>query len=159
VQEDINNAVLCGHSYGGMVIAGVADRVRKRVYRIVYIDAYFPEDGDSCFELTTPTYRQLFLDNVRADGWAVAPPEGLDPRATSHPIGSLLQAISLSGQHHEVGRLDYVFLSGWAGTPFKDVFERLRQDDRWHTHELPTSHNAMREAPDDLVEILLDTAA
>ncbi|HEY7208524.1 MAG TPA: alpha/beta hydrolase [Gaiellaceae bacterium] len=159
VQEDIRDAVLCGHSYGGMVIAGVADRVPERVHRMVYIDAYVPEDGDSCFTLTTPTYRQLFLDNVRADGWAVAPPEGLNPRATSHPIGSFLQAISLTGQHHEVGRLDYVFLSGWQGTPFKDVFERLRQDDRWHTHELPTGHNAMREAPDDLVAILLDTAA
>jgi pimeloyl-ACP methyl ester carboxylesterase len=158
-QEDADNAVLCGHSYGGMVIAGVADRIRNRVDRLVYIDAYVPEDGDSCFGLTTPAYRQLFLDGVRGDGRAVAPPEGLDPRATSHPIGSFLQAISLSGHQHEVGRLDYVFLSGWPGTPFRDVFERLREDDRWHVHELPTGHNAMREAPDALVAILLDRAA
>jgi pimeloyl-ACP methyl ester carboxylesterase len=158
-QENVNNAVLCGHSYGGMVIAGVADRIRNRIDRLVYIDAYVPEDGDSRFGLTTPAYRRLFLDGVRGDGWAVAPPEGLDPRVTSHPIGSFLQAISLSGHQHEVRRLDYVFLSGWPGTPFRDISERLRQDDQWHVHELPTGHNAMREAPDALVAILLDSAA
>lgn len=36
---------LCGHSYGGMVIAGVADRLSDRVYQLVFIDAYVPDDG------------------------------------------------------------------------------------------------------------------
>ena len=49
-----------------------------------------------------------------------------------------------------------VFLSPWQGTPFRDIFERLHHDERWHVHELPTGHNAMREAPDALVTILLD---
>ena len=63
----------------------------------------------------------------------------------------------MSGHQHDVGRLDYVFLSGWQGTPFRGTFERLRQDDRWHVHELPTRHNAMREAPDALIAILFES--
>jgi pimeloyl-ACP methyl ester carboxylesterase len=157
-QEDLGNVVLCGHSYGGMVIAGVADRVPERIERIVYIDAYVPEDGDSCFTLTSPAFRRLFLDGVRGDGWAVAPPAGLDPRATAHPIATFLQAISLSGRQNDVARRDYVYLSGWDGTPFAAVYERLRRDPRWHVHELPTRHNAMAQAPDDVVAILLDGA-
>ena len=155
-QEDLRDAVLCGHSYGGMVIAGVADRVRERIARIVYIDAYVPDDGDSCFSLTTPAFRQLFIDGARGDGLAVAPPEGADRRATSHPIASFLQAISLSGHQNDVARRDYVYLSGWSGTPFTTVYERLREDDGWHVHELPTGHNAMAEAPDELAAILLE---
>jgi pimeloyl-ACP methyl ester carboxylesterase len=155
-QEDLHGAVLCGHSYGGMVIAGVADRVRERIARIIYIDAYVPEDGDSCFSLTTPAFQQLFLDGARSDGLAVAPPAWLDRRATSHPIASFLQAISLSGHQNDVARRDYVYLSGWSGTPFTDIYERLRQDDRWHVHELPTGHNGMAEAPDELAAILLE---
>jgi pimeloyl-ACP methyl ester carboxylesterase len=155
-QEDLRDIVLCGHGYGGMVIAGVADRVRERIARIVYIDAYVPDDGDSCFSLTTPAFRQLFLDGARSDGLAVAPPAGMDRRATSHPIASFLQAISLSGRQNDVARRDYVYLSGWSGTPFTTVYERLRQDDDWHVHELPTGHNGMAEAPDELAAILLE---
>jgi pimeloyl-ACP methyl ester carboxylesterase len=154
-QEDLHDAVLCGHSYGGMVIAGVADRVGDRIARIVYIDAYVPEDGDSCFSLTTPAFRRLFIDGARGDGLAVAPPPGHSRGATSHPIASLLQAISLSGRQNDVARRDYVYLSGWSGTPFTDVYERLRQDDGWRVHELPTGHNGMAEAPDELAAILL----
>ncbi len=155
-QEELDDAVLCGHSYGGMVIAGVADRIRDRLARIVYIDAYLPDDGDSCFSLTTPRYRQLFLDLVRADGWAVAAPASLDPRATSHPIATFLQAISLSGHQNDVARRDYIYHSAWEGTPFAEVYERLREDDRWHVHEVPCGHNGMVQAPDELTAILLD---
>ncbi|HEX5191330.1 MAG TPA: alpha/beta hydrolase [Solirubrobacteraceae bacterium] len=158
-QEDLHDVVLCGHSYGGMVIAGVADRARERIDRLVYIDAYVPDDGDSCFSLTSPRYRQLFLDGARRDGSAVDPPAGLDPRTTSHPIATFLQAISLSGRQHDVRRRDYVYLSGWSGTPFTNVYARLRHDDRWHVYELATGHNAMREAPDELAAILLDGVA
>ena len=158
-EADLHDVVLCGHSYGGMVIAGAADRVRERIGRIVYIDAYVPDDGDSGYSLTTPAFRQLFLDGVRGDGWAVAPPAGLDPRATSHPIATFLQAISLSGHQNDVARRDFVYHTGWSATPFTEVYERLRQDERWRVRELATGHNAMREAPDDVVAILLEGAA
>lgn len=85
----------------------------------------------------------------------MAPPPGHSRGATSHPIASLLQAISLSGRQNDVARRDYVYLSGWSGTPFTDVYERLRQDDGWRVHELPTGHNGMAEAPDELAAILL----
>jgi len=46
--EDLHDVVLCGHSYGGMVVAGVADRCADRLKALVFLDAYVPEDGDSC---------------------------------------------------------------------------------------------------------------
>jgi pimeloyl-ACP methyl ester carboxylesterase len=155
--EDVRDAILVGHSYGGMVIAGVADRVRDRIQRIVYLDAYLPRDGDSCFTLTSPGYQQMFLDGVRQDGWSVQPPagRGLDPRVTPHPAGAFFQRASLSGRQNDVARRDYVYLSGWEGSPFTAVYERLRNDPTWHVHDVPCGHDGMNEAPDELVAILL----
>jgi len=51
--HNVEQAVLVGHSYGGMVITAVADRASERVDALVYLDAFVPEDGDSCWTLTT----------------------------------------------------------------------------------------------------------
>ncbi len=49
--EDLRDIVLVGHSYGGMVATGVADRARDRVTQLIYIDAFVPGDGQSLFDL------------------------------------------------------------------------------------------------------------
>lgn len=152
--EHITDAVLVGHSYAGMVITGVADRCPERIARLVYSDAYVPADGDSCWDLTTPAFRQLFIEGATADGLRVEPPPGLDPRATAHPLPSFLQRLRLSGAPSRVRRRDYIYLSGWQGSPFAEVYQRLSEDPAWHTHCLPTGHNVVAEAPDKLLEIL-----
>ena len=45
--EELHDVVLCGHSYGGCVITGVADRATERLSAVVYLDAFIPEDGQS----------------------------------------------------------------------------------------------------------------
>jgi pimeloyl-ACP methyl ester carboxylesterase len=153
--EHITDAVLVGHSYAGMVITGVADRCPGRVGRLVYVDAYVPADGDSCWDVTTQSFRQSFIESATADGFRVAPRPGLDPRATAHPLPSLLQRLRLSGAPGRVRRRDFIYLSGWQESPFSGMYDRLSQDPNWHTHRLPTGHNIVAEAPDKLLEILL----
>jgi len=52
-EEDVSDVILTGHSYGGMVITGVADRMPGRIRRLVYIDAALPDPGQSLFDLFT----------------------------------------------------------------------------------------------------------
>ncbi len=153
--EQLENVILVGHSYGGMVITGAADRVPERIAALVYIDAYVPADGDSCWALTSDEYRRVFLEGAARDGYSVAAPTRLDPRATPHPLASFVQAIRLRGHVDRVGRREYVFLSGWSGTPFGSVYERLRGDPSWRVHRIECGHNVMRDAPDALLAILL----
>ncbi|GAA1656345.1 alpha/beta fold hydrolase [Fodinicola feengrottensis] len=153
--EQITDAVLCGHSYGGMVVSGVADRAPERVEAVTYCDAYLPQDGDSCWSLTSDVYRGLFLANATGDGQNVEPPAGMDPRATSQPLATFLQAIQLTGAELPTRR-HFVYLSGWSGTPFASTYERLSQDATWKVHDLPVGHNVMRLAGDDLLKILLE---
>ncbi|MEU5874079.1 alpha/beta fold hydrolase [Glycomyces sp. NPDC047369] len=152
--EDLQGAVLVGHSYGGMVITGAADRAPERVERLVFLDAFVPEHGDSCWNLATDREHQWYLDVVD-DGFGVRPLPFFDPRATPHPIASLLQPIRLSGAARP-RRRDYVYAAGWDGeSPFTGVYERLSADPAWTTHALDAGHNLMRDAPDDLLKILL----
>lgn len=152
--EQLYDVVLCAHSYGGMVITGVADRAAERIERLLYIDAYVPQDGDSCWSITTEAFRQVFIQGAGLDGRCVSPPPRLDPRARAHPLPSLLQRIRLSGDWERVRQRDFVYLTGWRGTPFTELYKRLLHDPCWRVYTLPTSHDAMREAPDELVEIM-----
>jgi pimeloyl-ACP methyl ester carboxylesterase len=145
---------LCGHSYGGMVIAGVADRLGARLDHLVFIDAYVPDDGDSCWSLTSDTFRESFIAGARADGRWVAVPDGLDPRARPHPFPSFLQSIRLGDDPRHA--VDRTFISGgaWPGSPFVALTERLRNEPGWRVHEVPVGHNIARRDPHGLAAVL-----
>jgi pimeloyl-ACP methyl ester carboxylesterase len=74
--EGIEDAVLLGHSYGGMVITGVAARIPQRIGSLIYGDAYVPQHGDSCWDLANDSVRRLFDELTSPDGLSVAPPGG-----------------------------------------------------------------------------------
>jgi pimeloyl-ACP methyl ester carboxylesterase len=71
--EDLRDIVLIGHSYGGMVATGVADRARDRIAQLIYLDAFVPEDGQSLFDLSEPTREYLQGLAKGGDGWRVPP--------------------------------------------------------------------------------------
>lgn len=159
----ISDATLVGHSYGGMVIAAAADRADGRIARLVHLDAYVPRDGESCWSSTSEQYRSAFVAGAAASGYAVQPPfrppDGGDPRRRPHPLASLMQSIRLIGAHERVPRRELIYCSGWGGTPFAELRTRLQADPAWRVHDLPTAHNAMREAPEAVAALLLDECA
>ena len=65
--EDLRDIVLIGHSYGGMVATGVADRARDRITQLIYLDAFVPDDGQSHLDLNEPA-RQRILRGGRLEG-------------------------------------------------------------------------------------------
>jgi pimeloyl-ACP methyl ester carboxylesterase len=74
--EDLRDIVLIGHSYGGMVATGVADRARDRVAQLIYIDAFVPEDGQSLLELNEPDRQRT--QELAKTAWRV-PPRPISP--------------------------------------------------------------------------------
>ncbi|TDO68563.1 thioesterase superfamily protein [Kribbella sp. VKM Ac-2571] len=145
---------LCGHSYGGMVIAGVADRLGDRLEQLVFIDAYVPDDGDSCWSLTSDTFREMFIVGARGDGRWVAVPDGLDPRARPHPLASFVQSIRLEANLSDVPRRTFISGGAWPGSPFVTLTDRLRNDSGWQVHEIPVGHNIARRDPQSLAAVL-----
>ena len=81
--EDLRNVVLLGHSYGGMVATGVADRAPERLAQLIYLDAFVPDDGEALAGFWPEAERRRRLDGVKAgDGWRVEPESGSRP---THP--------------------------------------------------------------------------
>jgi pimeloyl-ACP methyl ester carboxylesterase len=150
--------VLVGHSYGGMVITGVADRIPDRIDALVYLDAVVPSDGESCWDLVNDEERQWYV-GVDDSGFGVRPLPFFDDRATAHPLASVMQRLRVSGSLDRFRRLEYVYALDWPGeSPLRPSYDRVRDDPQWNCHELDGKHNLMRDNPDDLLRILLDVA-
>ncbi len=99
--EGLTDIALVGHSYGGMVVTGVADRVPEVIRQLIYVDAFLPQDGESCFDLGGAGGPERA---TIVDGWKVMPmarpatPE-MEARAwrmSPQPIGTLEEKVHLS---------------------------------------------------------------
>src|ERR1700760_1955176 len=71
--EDLNDIVLLGHSYGGMVATGVADRIPERIKQIIYLDAFVPRDGQSLLDLNEHARPTMEALAGSGDNWRVPP--------------------------------------------------------------------------------------
>lgn len=72
--HDLDGVRLVGHSYGGMVLSMVADRVPDRIRRLVYANAFVPHDGECLLDLVPPHYRAMFDQLAAASDGAIALP-------------------------------------------------------------------------------------
>jgi pimeloyl-ACP methyl ester carboxylesterase len=151
--------VLVGHSYGGMVITGVADRIPNRVDSLVFLDAVVPHDGEACWDLVNDEERAWYVE-VDDTGFGVPPMPFFDPRATSHPLATVMQPLRLDADLSRFRQRIYVYALDWPGdSPLRPSYDRVRTDASWTTYELAGKHNLMRDNPDDLLRILLGVAA
>ena len=95
--EDLQEVVLLGYSFSGMVVTGVAERVPERIRHLVFLDAFVPEDGQSLADLTGPELTAVFtqIAQVYGNGWLVPhdPPDA--PKRTPQPLKPLLEAVSV----------------------------------------------------------------
>ena len=152
--EDLTDVILCGHSYAGMVVSGVADLMPERIAALVYVDAFVPDDGDAWWNLAGDYFRKLAIDGSAEDGFSVTPPPGKDPRRVPHPLAAFRQAIRLTGRWREVPEKMFVYASGWDATPFTSTYERLKDDPDWVVKSVPTGHSVFEEAPNDVLMFL-----
>ncbi|MGV0850044.1 alpha/beta fold hydrolase [Mycolicibacterium phlei] len=151
--------VLVGHSYGGMVITGVADRVPDHVDALVFLDAVVPHDGESCADLVNDEERRWYMQDD-GSGFGVPPLAFFDARASAHPRASLLQPLRITVDLNRFRRRDFVYALDWPGeSPIRPSYDRVRDDPSWVCHALDAKHNLMRDAPDDVLRILVEAAA
>lgn len=151
--------VLAGHSYGGMVVTGVAARIGARIDALVYIDAFLPEHGQSLWDLTGGFEHHHYIDSQKFTPGAVAPLPGLEsPQLTPHPLLTLLEAVRIDDPAQAVANRTYIFASGWPHTPFTRFRDAVMHDPAWAYHDLPCSHDVMGDCPAELLAIMLGVA-
>lgn len=152
--------VLAGHSYGGMVVTGVATRLGARIDTLVYLDAFLPRDGQSLWDLTGDWEHAHYIDSQKFTPGAVAPLPGLSHAGLSpHPLLTLTEAVRFTGEEAKVGKRVYVFANAWSPTPFAQFRDRVEDDPDWQFHESEASHDVMGDQPRQVAEILLGCAS
>jgi len=157
--EDLHEVILVGHSYGGLVITGVAERVPERLAQLVYLDGLVPQDGQSGWDVTDPALRARIEQRVRAsgDGWRLLPPPDAPARITAHPFKPLTQPLTI--QNPAAARLPHAFVScTQTGRLTLDTIAARVRAEGWHFYEVEADHMAMISAPMAVVDILLEIA-
>lgn len=162
--EALSDVVLVGHSYGGMVIAGVAERVPERISRLVYFDAIVPEDGDSVASLFGDAVGSMAT--IEGDGdepWKLVPrwvEEGEPPPVdVPQPLRTFTEPISLGNP--EAARLPAAFLLTVEAGRESDDFDRFAERLRLRGGDVVVmegDHNPQWHQPQAFVEALLRAA-
>ena len=169
--EELDDYVLVGHSYGGMIITGIADRFPEKVRRLVYLDAYVPEDGKCEFDYESEEWVSAMradaaeLDNatrpIPAEAFHVNEKDAswVNSMCVPHPILTFDQPLKQSGGITKLrNKRVFIWNEGFAEGPFKQFYDVLVSDESWITYKLPSGHYTMLDMPDDLVRILLEVA-
>jgi pimeloyl-ACP methyl ester carboxylesterase len=163
--EDLSNVSLIGHSYGGMVATGVADRARARIARLIYIDAFAPADGDSVFELLPASARAQRKPSPDGMIPPVAMPSGTspedrawcDPLRLPQPAKTFEQKLKLQNGALTLPR-HYIYCTRNAPDDrFRQFYERAKREG-WGADEIDSSHNPHITCPEVLADLLHRTA-
>ena len=169
--EDLSHVVLCGHSYGGAVISGVADRVAERIGALVYLDAFVLEDGQSIHDTLPEDQRALQLDLAQrfGDGWRVPPIPAevfnvnpadrawVDSQCTMQSLATFQQPLESSAALNAPISTTFILATGFHDSPFPAHYERARVKG-WKTATIDCGHDVMLDRPEELTAMLAEIA-
>lgn len=171
--EELDEVILVGHSFGGVPITGVADRIPERLSHLVYFDAVVQRSGGNAFSSYPEEEAQARIAAAAraTEGLAVPVPVklpavwGLDPvapehdwvmrRLTPHPLGSYTTSLHL---RHPIGNgvpRTYVHCTAPSHPLLETSRELVRSLEGWNWLELAAPHEAHITHPALLAEILL----
>jgi pimeloyl-ACP methyl ester carboxylesterase len=168
--EELDDVVLCGHSYGGCVITGVADRVPERLRALVYLDAFILENGQGLHDVLPPEVAtgQQQTANDKGNGWLVPPITAeffrvnaadrawVDRQCTPQPLATFQHRLRL---RHAIppAKCTHILATGYEHSPFPP-FHALAKAKGWKTLTIDCGHDVMLDRPAELVAMLRDAA-
>lgn len=170
--EDLHDVVLVGHSYGGAVVTGVADRARDRIQRLIYFDAFVPRNGQSLYDLVAPEVTKVLNDLAKreGEGWRVPSPFSMDQFGVTdpdiiawnergnvmHPLKAFTEPVTLQPEPLPFP-VSYIYCREMAMGLF-DQFRALAKDEDWDYHEVSLTHAGPAVAPDQSADLLIRVA-
>jgi pimeloyl-ACP methyl ester carboxylesterase len=168
--EELTDIVLVGHSYGGIVITGVADRIPQRIRQLVYLDAVLVEAGGSWGSALPPdvvdareksaaeSSAGLSLPVPKAANFGVHDADDqawVDRRMTPHPFSTLLRKMHWRNPVGNGLPKIYVDCTDPPHPPLVAMKDQYRGKQGWPFVAIHTRHDCMVSAPDETTELLL----
>jgi pimeloyl-ACP methyl ester carboxylesterase len=168
--EDLSDVVLCGHSYAGCVISGVADQIPERIRALVYLDAFVLEDGECLFDLIGPERARSMREQAQAygDGWKVEPmPVSSSDlgaggwilgKCTPQSIACFEERIRLRGVHG-IADVTHVLVSHARNNSPRAACHQRAVSKGWRTRVMVCDYDIIHEQPEQLAAFLLEYAS
>jgi pimeloyl-ACP methyl ester carboxylesterase len=159
--ERLEDVILVGHSYGGMVITGTASGAAARIRRLVYVDAFLPQDGQSVWALSGERQHAWMLESASRQGGLTSrlPRENdiarTETRFVPQSLACFVEAVRLSGAEQAISARTYIHAANYENSPFTPMFHRLKSQPGWRLAEIATGHNVMLEDPAGLAAQLM----
>ena len=166
--------ILVGHSYAGMIISGVAESNPAQVQRLIFLDAFIPEDGQSVLDLLPPEIGNHFRDVARREGggwrlpggesqldlWGLEPGEARDfvrARLCDFSLRCFEERLSLPANRKASIPATFVacVAQRYPARPFFEPFAAKARASGWEVAELNTGHDCHVERPSQVAHILL----
>jgi pimeloyl-ACP methyl ester carboxylesterase len=169
--ERLTDVVLCGHSYGGFVVSGVAEQMASAIRSIVFLDAFVPRNGEAPQDLTSAAVQEGVRATVQRGDLGMPPRSAeafgvneadrawVDSLCVPQPIGTFTDKIVLTGARDRIAKKSYIRAKSYANPGFDRALGKAQSDPSWRTYGVPCGHDVMVDMPDRLAEILLDVAA
>jgi pimeloyl-ACP methyl ester carboxylesterase len=157
--ENLHDIVLVGHSYGGMIITGVADRVPDRIKHVIYLDALLPENGECVSTIIPPELKQPVQDGFIILTWVTNNPP--PPHDVPQPAGTFSEPIILTNQA-VAGKLPTTYIltvdkgKALEQDDFYSFYKRARARG-WKTVIMTGDHNVQRSRPAEVARLLEQT--
>ena len=157
--HELEQAILVGHSYGGMVISGVASQMPDRIRTLFYLDAFLPANGQSLWDLIAEPVRASMMDSQRRSG-AVAPihrpgMEGAAIRRMPQPLQCFTEGVTMTGAEQTIANRTYVYATENKPSSFGQFYDALQTDPNWSVKTVATGHMVMHDDPQTLIDLLL----
>ncbi|HEB3530086.1 TPA: alpha/beta hydrolase [Burkholderia cenocepacia] len=173
--EELTDIVLCGHSYGGCVITGVADRMSDRIRSLVYVDAFVPQDGQALNDLlpiclgpegAAPLLNE-FRSTAEASNGLMAPipaeacgvsPEKQDwvtRRCVPQALATFEIPIRLTGAGKKIEKRLYILADAWDPSPFRYFAGQFASQSNWKVITMQCGHCVMVDLPGELASELM----
>jgi pimeloyl-ACP methyl ester carboxylesterase len=161
--ENLRDVVLVGHSYGGMVISGVAERIPERIRRLVYVDAAVPENGESMVTAMNATSRGNRMGSIldSAKDGAIAPvwvkPGTNPPSDVPHPVRTFTEPLKLENAAARRIPGTYILTVDPGKAEASDDFAPFGQRAKsrgWTYHVMQADHTPERSAVGELAVLL-----
>jgi pimeloyl-ACP methyl ester carboxylesterase len=137
--QELNDVVLVGHSYGGMVISGVAEKMEKAIASLVMLDAFMPENGQGVLDIYPPPMREPVQAALHS-GATTMPPRSaalfkvndkdrawVDAQCTPQPIQTFVQKLTLTGARDRIAKKTYIRAAAYANPYFDAGLSSARE--------------------------------
>lgn len=174
--EDLQDVVLVGHSYSGMVVTGVANQMSHRLSHLVYLDAIVPRPGQSLFDDWSEAGQKAVQEEADqgGGGWSWPLPEDIEELSSlsgftdddkkwlqrmsePQPLQTFSQPLQIPATHTKEISRSYILCTA-DRSRFPDYVEHARTSSEWGFFEIDTGHWPMITTPKELADIFLEVA-